>query len=380
MGVSRSKKIVATADRADLMHSPELTTMLLDGFNLSGIIVLDADRAVVYVSPKASQALEVVAEDLLGKNFTEAVPLLDSRGDVIPEERRPSFRALSGTSVQATLFFCQYRIPATGVLISLAVRAAAIRRTETVIGAVVELRRAQPQLDVGGMKSMFTAFAAHQLKTPSSIVKGFLELMIRQGKRAYKDEQWNFLMSAFDANERLIRLSRTLLNITRLEGGMVELALARTDIRTLLKERIKNYTVGTVGRVRITAAYTGDVTNVLTDGTFVAEIVDVLLNNAYKVAPEGSTIAVSAHATAEAGVLEIVVADEGPGFPPEILAKLRGPLAMHQPQSGVAGGNGLGLYMARKYAALLNGDIQAENLLPRGSKVTVRIPLLPESA
>lgn len=356
------------------MRSPELLGLLVDGFNLSGVIILDDARQVVYMSPKASQALELEPEEVLGKNFTEAVPLLDSRGEVIPEERRPSFRALSGTSVQATLFFCQYRVPATGVLVSLAVRAAAIRKGSAVLGAVVELRRAQPQLDVGGMKSVFTAFAAHQLKTPSSIVKGFLELMIRQGKRAYKEDQWNFLTSAFDANERLIRLSRTLLNITRLEGGMVELALARTDIRTLLKERIKNYTVGGASRaVRIVTQFSGEVSNVLTDGTFVAEIVDVLLNNAYKVAPEGTTITVAAYIT-DAGALEVAVEDSGPGFPEEILAKLRGPLALHQPQSGVAGGNGLGLYMARKYAALLNGDIRAENQAPHGCRVILSLP------
>lgn len=368
-----SSKKVAVSRTTTLLHSPELRELLLDHFNVSGVILLDQYRTVTYASPKALQALELAQEELVGKNFTDAVPLLDSRGTVIPEERRPSFRALLGTSVQATLFFCQYRIPATGELISLAVRAAAIRRKKTVLGAIVEVRRAVPQLDAGGMKSLFTAFAAHQLKTPSSIVKGFLELMVRQGKNAYKPEQWNFLNSAFDANERLIRLSQTLLNITRLEGGMIELQVSKTNIERVLQDKIDNYKKGSKATgLTFQLEVEGNISQLLTDGAFVGEIVDVLLNNALKVAPTGSSIVVTARR--EQKRLEIAVADFGPGLPEEILSLLRGPLAQHQPQGGRAGGNGLGLYMARKYAAMLNGDISAENMSQGGARVTLVLP------
>lgn len=356
-----------------LLNSPELQELLLDNFNPSGVIVLDHTRTVVYASPKALQALELTPEELVGKNFTDAVPFLDAQGNVIPEDKRPSYRALSGTSVQATLFFCQYRVPATGELFSLAIRSAAIRRKKQVLGAIVEIRRAVRQLDVGGMKALFTAFAAHQLKTPSSIVKGFLELMIRQGKNTYKPEQWNYLNSAFDANERLIRLSQTLLNITRLEGGMIELQIAKTNIVRVLQDKIQNYKKSTAATgVSFQLSAGEDVSQVLTDGAFVGEIVDVLLSNALKVAPVGSKVVIATHR--EHKRLEISVTDAGPGLPEEILALLRGPLAQHQPQGGAAGGNGLGLYMARKYAALLNGDIVAENTAEGGARVTLVLP------
>lgn len=357
---------------AKLLKSPELRELLLDHFNLSGLLVLDSDRYVVYASPKALQALELTTSQLVGKDFAKAVPFLDNQGALIPDEKRPSYKALSGTSVQATMFFCQYRQPATAELLPLAVRAAAIRKGKKVLGAVVEIRRTVRQLDVDGMKSLFTGFAAHQLKTPSSIVKGFLELMIRQGKPAYKPEQWHFLTSAFDANERLIRLSQTLLKITRLEGGMIELNITKTNIGRVLQERVQIYKRAAKER-QVTVDFSTDdtVLEVHTDPSFVSEIIDVLVDNALKVMPVNGRLQL--HAGVVHGMLEVSIADQGPGLPDEILTKLRGPIAQHQPGSST-GGNGLGLYMARKYAAMLRGDISAENVSTGGARFTLSVP------
>lgn len=355
-----------------LLKSPELREMLMDHFNLSGLLVLDADRCVVYASPKALQALELTTSQLVGEDFARAVPFLDNQGALIPDEKRPSYKALSGTSVQATMFFCQYRQPATGELLPLAVRAAAIRKGKKVLGAIVEIRRTVRQLDVDGMKSLFTGFAAHQLKTPSSIVKGFLELMIRQGRPAYKPEQWHFLTSAFDANERLIRLSQTLLKITRLEGGMVELSITKSNISRILQDRVQVYKRASKERqVSVEFSAEDSAAQVSTDPSFVSEIIDVLVDNALKVMPVGGRLQLSAGV--HEGRLEVSVTDQGPGLPEEILTKLRGPIAQHQPGS-LTGGNGLGLYMARKYAAMLRGDITAENLSTGGARFTLSVP------
>lgn len=371
-----SKKILSGNTDQGLLAAPELRELLLDHFNLSGVIILNAERTVIYASPKALQALELTEESLVGKNFTEAVPFLDNYGAVIPEHKRPSFRALLGTSVQATLFFCQYRLPTIGDLTSLSIRAAGIKRGNKTLGAVVELRRAEKKLNAGGMKSLFTGFAAHQLKTPSSIVKGFLELLLRQGKPAFKDEQWNFLNSAFEANERLIRLSQTLLNITRLEGGMIELQPVKTDIGRVFREKVNNYAhAAKESKIKIAMTIEPNPLEFLTDPGFIAEMVDVLINNALKIAPTKSTVTILAKL--ENQQLELSVSDQGAGLPEDILSKLRGPLAEHQPGHGSpTGGNGLGLYMARKYAALLHGDITGENLAGGGAKLTIVLPHL----
>lgn len=355
-----------------LLQSRELRELLLDHFNLSGLLVLNRERRVIYASPKALQALGLSEKQLVAKDFAKAVPFLDNQGMLIPDEKRPSYKALSGNSVQATMFFCQYRQPATGELVPLAVRAAAIRKGKKVLGAIVEIRRTVRQLDVDGMKSLFTGFAAHQLKTPSSIVKGFLELMMRQGRPAYKPEQWHFLTSAFDANERLIRLSQTLLKITRLEGGMVELNITKTNIARILQDRVEVYKRAAKERqVSVDFSTNDSVTQVATDPSFVSEIVDVLVDNGLKVMPIGGCLVITAGVRGER--LEVSITDQGPGLPEEILTKLRGPIAQHQPGSST-GGNGLGLYMARKYAAMLRGDIMAENLSSGGARFTLSVP------
>jgi signal transduction histidine kinase len=367
--------IMTAKATTELLEAPELRDLLLDQFNLSGIIVLNKNREVVYANPKALQALELTAEEMLGKSFSASVPLLDNHGVPIPDHKRPSYKALQGTSVQAILFFCQYRLPQGGELVPLAIRAASIKRDGAVLGAIVELRRVARQLEVDQMKSLFTAFAAHQLKTPSSIVKGFLELLVRQGKEAFQPEQWNFLVSAFEANERLIRLSQTLLNIARLEGGMIEPHLVETNIEKILDNKIQSHKKTTAGALVHFKLEPGiGLSKIVTDPTFVGEVVDVFINNAVKIAPKGSTITASAQADKKQ--LEVSVRDQGPGMPEEILSQLRGPLAEHQPHGSPTGGNGLGLYMARKYAAALQGDITAENPESGGAKLTLVLPLV----
>ncbi len=225
------------------------------------------------------------------------------------------------------------------------------------------------------MKSLFVSFAAHQLKTPSSVVKGFLELMMRQGEAAYSPEQWHFLTSAFESNEQLITVSKTLLNMARLEGGLIEPKVLEFDPSRSLQSKIASLApLYKTKRVNINLNASGDEDlHLRNDETFFLEIFGILLGNAIKHSPIGGEITVSCSLTP--AHCEVHVTDNGPGIPEEVRSKL---FTTEQEASAEENSHGLGLYMAKKYIALLNGTIGlADGSSSSGSDFYFTIPNLP---
>jgi NtrC-family two-component system sensor histidine kinase KinB len=237
--------------------------------------------------------------------------------------------------------------------VSVAVRALQIKNGNKISGAVVELREVKRVLNVGEMKSLFVSFAAHQLKTPSSIVKGFLELMMREGKEAYQPQQWHNLQSAFEANENLISLSKTLLNLTRLEGGLIEPKIAPFNPHAVLQNKIKtHHLLLKVRGIKAEIPQPKQPVSFHSDEVFFSEICDILLSNALKHAPVESTITITC--TVNNNELRAEVRDQGPGVPKERQATLFNSAVASDPDHNA---HGLGLLMARKYVSLLGGSI-----------------------
>jgi signal transduction histidine kinase len=158
---------------------------------------------------------------------------------------------------------------------------------------------------------------------------------------------------------------------------MIEPELSRTDVAQIIREKIADYDLMMKSRnVNVTFGTAGTRGGMLTDGLFVSEIFGVLLGNALKITPHGSKVRVQLrHMPTH---VEVRLADEGPGLPEQLLESLQKPLSnTYEPAlNAQAGGQGLGLYMARKYAALLKGSIHGRNLPGRGAEVWLVLPHL----
>jgi signal transduction histidine kinase len=187
-------------DPENIIHDPVFAEHLLERLNKSGMVVLNDKGEIVYVSVRAEQVLDLNKAAVLGQSFFEAVPLQTLEGEDIDDRKHPVWRALQPQPyTQVTPFFCSQ----PGVGQALAMNVLQILDEKKLKAVVVQIRKAEREVNVGEMKTLFVSFAAHQLKTPSSIVKGFLELMIREGQEIYSADQWNYLISAFESNEHL---------------------------------------------------------------------------------------------------------------------------------------------------------------------------------
>lgn len=353
-----------------LLVSPDLTASLLEHSGEAGVIVINKSGKIIYLSKRAQNLLGVPAASLLGADYATSIVVFDNNGKEIPVQKRLVWQALYTPDYKRlTPFFCYLGQDLTERM-QVAMTARQVLSGGKVAAVLLQVREVKRVLNVDEMKSLFISFAAHQLKTPSSIVKGFLELLIKEGEGAFSKGQWENIQSAYSATETLIELTKALLNLTKLEGGMIEPKLAPINPAELVQDRIKAR--------QMLAKVKGIQTSVIsnkpggyfeTDPIILSEVFDILYNNAIKFSPENGRITVVLQ-LAEAGAT-ISVADQGEGVSPEKQEKLFTTTFKSDPASS---GHGLGLVIAKKYLALLKGTIGVESKPGQGATFTFFIP------
>ena len=217
----------------------------------------------------------------------------------------------------------------------------------------------------------FVADASHELRTPFAVLRGELELAGRPGRT--REELAAAVHNAAEEAARLARITDDLLLLARSDEDRLTVRLEPSDIGSLLTrsaERVGSRltAAGLTCRVDVPAGLRADI-----DPDRIRQAVDNLLDNASRFAPAGSVIVVTARA--EGPVLEIEVADAGPGFPADFLP--RAFERFRRPDSGRArsdGGAGLGLAIVQAIAAAHGGSAAARNRPDGGATVRLHLP------
>lgn len=364
-----SYKSLSKADR-ELLKSPEFTGQLLAQLGTSGVVVLNRVGSIIYCNERALRLLKTTGPKLHGKSFSIALKLKNERGVELREKQRPDWLSLHKRGYHQIMPFFSYLHRPGHAAVQVVIKAIQIKQAGKIAGAVIQIRDAQRKLNVDEMKTLFVSFAAHQLKTPSSIVKGFLELMLRGRKSAYPTSQWDNLLSAYESNENLIALSKSLLNLTRLEGGLIEPKLQKFDTKEILQSKIDSHrTLIGVKSLEIKFNSRGSKFIFETDQTFFSEIFEVLLSNALKHAPKSSVLRIEL--AVRPSEITVHVIDEGPGMNAEQQSRLfisTGELNAEQ------NSHGIGLLMAKKYLDLLDGTVGVRSKEGKGSDFFFTIP------
>ena len=221
-----------------------------------------------------------------------------------------------------------------------------------------------------GRRRSLTADIAHELRTPTSNIQGYMEA-IKDGLFQPEPET---IDTIHEQSLLLSRLVDDLRLLAQVDGG--ELHLQRTQTR--LEELVQSC----VDALRPRAEAKGvslavDAAETLPeldlDPTRIAQAVGNLLDNAVTHTPEGGNVTVSAQAVADA--VEVVVADTGPGIAPGDLQRVFDRFYRADPsRSRSTGGTGLGLTIARRLVEAHGGSIEAESVVGQGSRFVIRLP------
>ncbi len=247
--------------------------------------------------------------------------------------------------------------------------------------------------EVNRQKTVFLASAAHELKTPLAVIKGYYDLLLAGSLGRLTDKQRDILEESKDSCERLVRLVSMFLNYSALESGKLVLQLRENDLRDCLDELSKRWSEAFQRKgVKLEASFDPSIPTFRFDYQKVQQVAANLLDNALKHTPAGGSITlravphfwerrVAAMAPTEErrrfrlprpNSVEVSVTDSGAGIAAEHHQEIFEDFVRVDRNTS---GMGLGLAIAKRLIQAHRGKIWVENAAPSGSKFSFLLPM-----
>jgi len=214
---------------------------------------------------------------------------------------------------------------------------------------------------------------SHDLRTPLSTVLGAATTLIEYGPTLKPEVRKDLLLSIREEAERLSRYVGDLLDMTRLEGGALNIKADWTDIRDVLNaaaERVSRR----LGSRRLTRDFPAQLSVVSLDQGLLEQALVNILENAIAYSPDGSTIELAAYE--DRGSVVISIEDEGKGIPTAELELVFDKFRRMEEQPDRSKGAGLGLAIAKGFVEAMNGRIAAASpiLDDHGTRILISLP------
>ena len=256
-----------------------------------------------------------------------------------------------------------------------------------------ELHRAVEHLrELDGLKSNFLATVSHELRTPLTSVIGFSEMLLQGIAGELNEEQHEYVTTIFDRGEELLRLITQILEMSRMEMGMLHLAAAAAGVQEMADRAMDAVKLNAErASVKVRASLEGDLAQVTVDRDKLNQVLVNLLNNAIKFTREGGEVVITAalapikrpfeeenfFGDEEHDAVAISVTDTGIGIPQEQLTRIFE--AFYQVDASSTrehGGAGLGLSIVRKLVEAHGGEVWADSEVGAGTTFTFTVPVV----
>ena len=357
----------------ELRDERDLLASILDGMN-EGVLVTDGDAQIVLAN-RALRAMTLVGEGSIGKSVIEVIrnPALQEALDRAVDSKEAVVREveLSGLLPRKLLVRVS-KLPSRKERERSG--SSADRGLIAVFHDVTDLRRLET------IRTDFVANVSHELRTPVTAISTSVETLLA-GALGEPEEAVEFIDVIDRHAKRLRQLLDDLLDLSKIESKNYRLKLVEQDVvpalshvARLLEEPARRRKV-TVRVDRPEGAL-----SVRIDRRAMEQVLMNLLDNAIKYAGEGAHVVVSSK-RAESGGVEIRVSDDGPGISPVHLGRIFERFyRVDAGRSRDLGGTGLGLSIVKHLVELMNGTIDVESELGKGSTFVVRLPASAERA
>ena len=251
-------------------------------------------------------------------------------------------------------------------------------RQHMATASALRLATAEAEL-AGAAKSEFLAKMSHELRTPLNAVISYSQILLEDAESEGDRESVADLNKIHDAGQHLLKLVNEILDLSKIEAGKMDLDLEETDLNELLS--------GIVDGARSAAEKNGNkifctigpnLGMALCDADKFRNMTGQILDNAVKFTQNGKIEFIAKRQFDElTDDLVIQVIDNGIGIAPHQLARLFEKFTVADDSSTTKyGGTGLGLALSEKLCKLMGGEIYVDSELGKGSRLTIRVPML----
>jgi signal transduction histidine kinase len=406
--MSRSFGATAMSDKGEFTALPfDLVTGLLDTLD-KPLLVADRSGRLLLANLRARQGMEPqghnehiaanLFHDLLGVDPKEIFGRIESgQHEIELEVIRAGAKSLARIHwmPEPEWLIVQFdshaeRQPAPDAATQLTVQELLQEREITYRNLLAAYLKLQ---EVNRQKTVFLASAAHELKTPLAVIKGYYDLLLAGSLGRLTDKQRDILEESKDSCERLVRLVSMFLSYSALESGKLVLQLRENDLRDCLDELSKRWSEAFQRKgVKLEASFDPSIPNFRFDYQKVQQAAANLLDNALKHTPDGGTVTLRAgphfweRRVAELAPVqerrrfrlprpnsvEVSVADSGPGIAAEHHQEIfEDFMRVDRNTSGM----GLGLAIAKRLVQAHRGKIWVESESRHGSTFTFLLPM-----
>ncbi len=228
--------------------------------------------------------------------------------------------------------------------------------------------------EIDRMKADFFASMSHELRTPLTSIKEGTGLLLEGVGGETTEKQRKLLGILAEESNRLISVVNSLLDLSKMEAGMMVYELEVAHIESLIKRAVAEITpLVEAKKITLEHSMGPELPPLRIDGERILQVLRNLLGNAVKFTPHGGRVRIAA-ASAH-GKVQVSVKDSGPGIPAENLASIFEKFNQgNRPSPYARQGTGLGLAIAKTIITSHNGKIWAESEPGSGSTFIFTLP------
>lgn len=326
---------------------------------VEGVIVVDKSANILAINHSAEDIFDISKKDAEEKFLLEVIP--NSEIENVVKKVLESGKIVSGELVLA--------MPVSGIFI---INASPIIENESVTGCVLVVHDITELKKLETMRSDFVANVSHELKTPLTSIKGFIETLL---DGALKDEKnaKEFLNIVNDHVNRLDNLVNDLLSLSYLESGKTVLDKSDVKLKGLVDKVILGFSAQAKKKdIRVINNISVGV-SVRLDRNKMEQVFTNLIDNAVKFNNAGGFVKISCEEAKNN--IKISVEDSGPGIPlkdiPRIFERF---YRVDKARSRELGGTGLGLSIVKHIIKLHGGEAAVESTEGAGSTFWFTLP------
>ena len=349
-----------------------------------GVLAISKDGNIELINPSAQQIIGWDQGDALGLNWKSVLKLVTSDGKDVEDLENPIAQSLSKN--QPTHNDKLFLLTSSEKRILVSIVSSPVGTDGE--GIIVVFRDITKEKAEEREQAEFISTASHEMRTPVASIEGYLGLALNPATAHIDEKARDFITKAHESAQHLGRLFQDLLDISKVEDGRMKNNPKIINVNEFLKN-IFDGLATKADEKQLNYIFMPDIIDegkekslqpifyANIDPDHFREVVSNLIENAIKYTPSGEVVV---NITGDDKQISISVKDSGIGIPTEDIPHLFQKFyRVDNSDTREIGGTGLGLYLSRRLAEAMSGNLRVESKYKEGSTFYLEIPRMNSS-
>ncbi len=326
-----------------------------------GFLVLDNDFKIILINSKASVLLRVAPKEAISRRVQEIFCFfkMGNEQNFLDEETK-AFRRIAGEIDTLTVkmednYYCKNR-KGVNFPISMTI-APLLKHGKGSVGAIIIFKDITEEKELDMAKSEFISLASHQLQTPLAAISWYTEMLLGKDFGLLNKKQREYMEEIYSSSHRMIELANALLNVSRVELGVLAIEPELMNLRSIALSVLKELQ-GQIElkKIRVIQEYDRNLSDVKADPRIMRVVFQNLFSNAVRYSFEEGEVRIKIEEQRSEILIE--VKDGGYGIPKEQQSRIFTKLfRAHNVMQRIPEGSGLGLYVVKRLLEQAGGKI-----------------------